>query len=56
MIRIEIYFCAKANNIFSLAVMTGFSDYNELKSYNPDLLYPDLTDYKGIISKIFNLI
>lgn len=48
--------CAKANDIFSIAVMTGFSDYEELKSYNPNLLYPDLTDYKGIISEIFNQI
>ncbi len=48
--------CAKANNILSVAVMTGFSSYEELKSFNPDLIYPDLTDYKGIISKIFNLI
>jgi phosphoglycolate phosphatase len=48
--------CAKANNIFSVAVMTGFSDYDELNSYNPNLIYPDLTDYKGIISKIFNIL
>jgi phosphoglycolate phosphatase-like HAD superfamily hydrolase len=42
-------FCAQHNNLRCLAVSTGWTHYDELKSANPEYLVKDLSDVKSIL-------
>jgi len=44
--------CAKANNLRSIALTTGFTRQNDLNSENPDFLLENLTDTEQILSII----
>ena len=42
-------FCAQINNLRCLAVSTGWTHYDELKSVNPEYLVRDLSDKEAIL-------
>lgn len=45
--------CAKANDILSVAVATGFHSIDELIEYQPDLLFESFADYENNLNEIY---
>lgn len=42
--------CAQKIGVKSVAVATGWVEYEKLQSYNPDYIFKDLTDYSAFIN------
>lgn len=51
----DIY-CAKANNLYSLAVATGYADFEDLKLHNPDRILHNFSDVDSVLNIIENIL
>lgn len=43
----------QANGVHTIAVATGYNDVDELASFKPTLLYPDLSDTEAFLKAVF---